>query len=60
MLVVREQSFTKGRDVVLAPPENVHTRIDEGSTGLAEAGRVYRDGTVRLDWTATEFWLGGR
>ena len=56
MLVVREQSFTAGRDVVLAPATNVHTRIDEVSTGLAEAGRVYRDGTVRLDWTATEFW----
>jgi len=54
MALMREQKFELGRDVVLAPPTNVHARIENVATGLAAAGRVYRDGTVRLDWTATE------
>lgn len=56
MTMVRAQAFELGRDVVLTPPGNVHTRIDVVPTGLAEAGRVHRDGTIRLDWTATEHW----
>ncbi len=58
MTMVRAQTFELGRDVVLAPPKHVHSRIDAVPTGLAEAGRVYRDGTIRLDWTATEYWPG--
>jgi hypothetical protein len=57
MVLVREQSFEHGRDVVIAPPANVHAKIDEVSTGLDATGRVYRDGALRLDWSGTEFWL---
>jgi hypothetical protein len=56
MALVREQSFELGRDVVLAPPEHVHERIDAISTGLAERGLVHRDGTIRLDWSGTTMW----
>lgn len=56
LALVREQSFERGRDVLLAPPVDVHARIDEIPTGLAPANRVYRDGTIRLDWSATRFW----
>lgn len=56
MAMMREQSFELGRDVVLAPPANVHTRIENVATGLAEANRVYRDGTIRLDWSGTVWW----
>lgn len=51
MLLVREQSFERGRDVVLAPPKNVHARVETTTTGLAEANRIHRDGTIRLDWS---------
>ncbi|MBC8069627.1 MAG: hypothetical protein IAG13_14920 [Deltaproteobacteria bacterium] len=57
MVLVREQSFERGRDVVIDPPANVHARIDVVPTGLVEAERVYRDGTIRLDWSATSLWL---
>ena len=50
MALVREQSFEKGRDTVIRPPENVHRRIRNGSTGLKKSGRVYYDGSVWLDW----------
>lgn len=56
LVLVREQSFERGRDALLTPPAHVYRRIDGESTGLAEAGRVYRDGTLRLDWSGTEFW----
>ncbi len=52
LAVVREQSFTRGRDAVLAPATRVHRRIDEASTGLGPTGRVYRDGRLHLDWRA--------
>jgi len=50
MALVREQSFERGRDPMLAPPANVHDRIDQPSTGLVPAGKVYRDGALRLAW----------
>lgn len=50
LVIVREQSFTRGRDPVIEPLTNVHRRIDEESTGLSEAKRVYLDGSLRLDW----------
>lgn len=56
LVLVREQAFELGRDVVLAPPVNVHARIDHVPTGLAAADRVYRDGSIRLDWSATKWW----
>ena len=49
LLVVREQSFSKGRDAVLAPAR-VHAVIENGTTGLAEKKRVYADGRLRLSW----------
>lgn len=57
MVLVAEQSFERGREPMLAPPVNVHERVQASSTGLAEAGRVYRDGTVRLQWPAS--WRSG-
>ncbi len=48
--LVREQSFTKGRDTLIAPPKNVHPAVENGSTGLEDAGRVYEDGRLLLDW----------
>lgn len=57
MLLVRRQRFDLGRDVVLAPPTNVHRRIaEDATTGLEATGRVYLDGTARLDWRGTRFW----
>ena len=56
MVLVRDQRFDRGRDVVLAPPTNVHRAIEAESTGLDEAGRVYLDGQARLDWRGTRFW----
>lgn len=55
MLLVRAQRWDLGRDVVLAPPTNVHRIIREASTGLEAAGRVYLDGTARLDWRGTRY-----
>jgi len=50
MVLVKEQSFALGRDTLIAPPTNVHTEIENGSTDLSETGRVYRDGRLWLDW----------
>ena len=50
IVLVREQSFVLGRDPLLAPTANVHTTIQDDSTGLAPAGRIYRDGRLWLDW----------
>lgn len=50
MALVREQSFEKGRDTLLAPPQNVHQRIDNGDTGLKAKKAVYKDGRIWLDW----------
>lgn len=50
MAVVREQSFDKGRDALTAPPDRVHREIENGSTELGRAGKVYRDGRLWLDW----------
>jgi len=48
--VVREQSFVRGRDAVLAPMENVHAEISGEATELAAAGVVYHDGRLQLAW----------
>ncbi|MCH9829119.1 MAG: hypothetical protein K0U79_15415 [Gammaproteobacteria bacterium] len=50
LAIVREQSFEHGRDAFVSPPENVHRRIEEPETGLVDAGRVYDDGRLWLDW----------
>ncbi|MCA9663680.1 MAG: hypothetical protein KC486_35450, partial [Myxococcales bacterium] len=49
-LVVREQSFTRGRDAVLAPVDQVHREIGESATELAAAEAIFRDGQLRLAW----------
>jgi hypothetical protein len=53
MALVAEQRFEEGRDAFLTPPTNVHRQIENGSTGLEENGKVYIDGQLRLDWSAT-------
>lgn len=50
LLIVREQSFVRGRDPVIEPLVNVHATITETSTGLSEAERIHLDGTLRLQW----------
>jgi hypothetical protein len=50
-VLMREQRFEAGRDVVLAPTANVHERVENAPTGLAERNRVYRDGQLRLNWS---------
>jgi hypothetical protein len=50
LLIVREQSFARGRDATVEPLDNVHRQIVDESTGLSEAKRVFLDGTLRLDW----------
>lgn len=42
--------FDLGRDAVATPAKNVHRQITNGSTELAKANRIYRDGRLRLDW----------
>ena len=48
--IVREQSFDRGRDAVLAPADNVHRIIENGATELDRAGLVFRDGRLHLSW----------
>jgi hypothetical protein len=50
MPLVREQSFTQGRDALLSRPENVHPEIQNGSTELGKTGKVFRDGRLWLSW----------
>lgn len=50
MALVREQSFTKGRDTLLAPPKNVLPAVENGSTGLEDSGLIFEDGRLHLAW----------
>ncbi|MFP2930322.1 hypothetical protein ACLESO_35025 [Pyxidicoccus sp. 3LG] len=50
MALVREQGFTKGRDTLLAPPRNVLPQVENGSTGLEDAGLIFEDGRLHLTW----------
>jgi hypothetical protein len=50
LVIVREQSFERGRDPVVEPLANVHRTIEIESSGLLEAERVYLDGGLRLAW----------
>ncbi|MGH8446953.1 MAG: hypothetical protein ACREVL_16910, partial [Solimonas sp.] len=51
-VLVGEQHYAAGRDAPLRPPQNAHRTIVNGDTGLADEGRVYRDGRLWLDWPA--------
>ncbi|MGH8505151.1 MAG: hypothetical protein ACRETM_04210 [Stenotrophobium sp.] len=51
-LIVREQSYDKGRDAMPQPVANVHREITDDDTGLKAAGRIYKDGRLWLDWDA--------
>ncbi|MBA3820626.1 MAG: hypothetical protein H0X17_17170 [Deltaproteobacteria bacterium] len=58
LAIVREQSFTRGRDAMLAPATRVHRQITEAGTGLqgdggAPAARVHRDGRLHLQWRSS-------
>ncbi|MDI1443064.1 hypothetical protein [Polyangium sp. 6x1] len=48
--IVRGQRFDLGRDALLRPAVNVHRAIENGSTDLGKANRIYTDGRLRLDW----------
>lgn len=50
MALVREQSFTQGREAPLAPMENVHRELANSDSALRASGRVYRDGRLWLQW----------
>lgn len=49
-LLVREQSFTRGRDALLAPAENVHREIGGKATELAAAETRWLDARLQLAW----------
>lgn len=48
--LVRDQSFTFGRDALPAPAQNVHREIENSDTALQASGKVYKDGRLWLDW----------
>ena len=50
LAIVREQSFTRGRDAVLAPAERVHSKIKNGDTELSRTNMVFTDGRLHLEW----------
>lgn len=56
MALVREQTFEKGRDVVIRPAKNVLQHTENVETAFAKAGHIYADGQLRLNWRGTPFW----
>ena len=50
LVLVREQRFELGRDSLIAPPANVHPKIQNGNTELAQRQQVFHDGVLWLDW----------
>ena len=46
--IVREQSFTRGRDAVLTPALHVHRTVDPASTPVA--GAAFLDARLQLTW----------
>jgi hypothetical protein len=51
LLIVREQSFTRGRDAVTAPVVNVLRAVPEDTSAFDEGKGVWRDGAAPLDWS---------
>ena len=54
LVLVREQSFARGRDPSLEPVRSVHEASPDATTGLREAQAVRRDGRLLLDWTRSD------
>ena len=54
LLLVREQSFTRGRDATISPSPNVYRYALARSTGLEENRRIY-DSHIWLDWSVQPF-----
>jgi hypothetical protein len=51
LAIVREQSYTAGRDPTLTPALNVHRVIEgNGSTELGATRHIFRDGRLHLVW----------
>ncbi len=53
MLIVREQSYARGRDAAVKPATALHERIENGQTDLGKSGKVFTDGRLWLDWSAS-------
>lgn len=51
LLIVHEQSFTRGRDAVIAPVDNVLRSVPEDSAAFDEGKGVWRDGAAPIDWS---------
>nr|ADN68496.1 hypothetical protein [Sorangium cellulosum] len=49
-VLVRAQRFEAGRDAAIGPATGILRVVEEESTGLAEAHRVYLDGRAHLAW----------
>lgn len=49
-VLVMRQAFTGGRDATIRPVDNVHRSIENGSTELAAADKIHRDGRLTLAW----------
>lgn len=50
MVIQRRQAYRLGKDALLAPPANVHPKIENGATELDKTGKVFLDGRIWLDW----------
>jgi hypothetical protein len=51
MALVREQRFELGRDAVAEPATRVFRQIEgNGTTALGDAGLLFEDGRIWLDW----------
>lgn len=48
--IVLEQSYELGRDAVIGGLDNIHKKIENGSTELSKTGKVFMDGRLWLDW----------
>lgn len=49
--IVREQSFTRGRDANLAPMQNVYKRVDPNTAPTLPKSKQF-DSDIRLDWSS--------
>ncbi len=52
LALVREDRFQDGRDATVVPVDRVLRVVENGSTELERAGRLYTDGRLQLAWSA--------